>query len=208
MKIVANRTHNPFGMEPPCDRFVPGYGDANADVHVVGDYPGRHGGSASGVPFTDSTAGRRVQAVFETVGLLSDTGDEPTLDNLFFSYLHPCDTENAPSDSSYVEMERFFDAELRAITAHVLVPVGDRAVEHVLESFTTYSIDDLSVPDVHATEISGGGWLVVPAIDPADWTDRDADALIETLEGILDRDYARESDLGRFLTDPDPYLVR
>lgn len=208
MENITDRTRNPFGMEPPCDRFVPGYGDANADVHVIGDHPGIHGGTETGVPFTDSVAGERVQRVLEAVGLLTDPGDEPTAENLFCSYLHMCLPEDEPSPESYVEMERFFDAELRAITAHILVPVGERAVRHVLEQFTTYPMANLDVEAVHATEISGGAWLVVPAMEPADWSDDDADRLAETLERVLRRDYARESDLGRFLTDPDPYLVR
>jgi uracil-DNA glycosylase family 4 len=205
---LTDRTRNPFGMKPPCERFVPGYGDANADVHVVGDHPGRHGGASTGVPFTDSLAGDRVQAVFEAVGLLSDPGDAPTLDRLFMSYLHTCVPDGDPSEASYVELERFFDAELRAITADVLVPVGDRAVRHVLQHFTTYPMDDLAIEEVHATEISSGAWLVVPAKEPADWTDDDQQRLVETLQNVLSRDFARESDLGRFLTDPDPYLVR
>lgn len=208
MKVLSDRTSNPFGMAPPCDRFVPGYGDVDADVHVVGDHPGRHGGATTGVPFTDSTAGRRVQAVFESLGLLSNPGDEPTLDNLYFSYLHPCDTPDPPTERSYRELEPFFDAELRAITAHVIVPVGDRPVEHVLEEFTTTPTENLSTAAIHATEISGGAWLVVPATEPGDWTDEDAEALRETLERVLGRDYRRESDLGRFLTDSNPYLVR
>ncbi|MGM0397917.1 MAG: uracil-DNA glycosylase family protein [Halobacteriota archaeon] len=208
MENITDRTRNPFGMEPPCERYVPGYGDANADVHVIGDHPGRHGGVETGVPFTDSIAGERVQRVLEAVGLLSDPGDAPTAENLFCSYLHMCVSDEEPTPESYAEMERYFDTELRAITAHVLVPVGERAVRHVLEQFSTYPVANLDVQAVHATEISGGAWLIVPATDPVDWTDDDGDELIAALEAVLNRDYARESDLGRFLTDPDPYLVR
>jgi len=39
-------------MRPDCESFVPGYGDANADFHVVGDHPGVHGGVDAGIPFT------------------------------------------------------------------------------------------------------------------------------------------------------------
>lgn len=42
-------------MEPDCERFVPGCGDANADFHVIGDRPGVHGGIKTGVPFTGTT---------------------------------------------------------------------------------------------------------------------------------------------------------
>ncbi|MFB6133482.1 MAG: uracil-DNA glycosylase, partial [Halanaeroarchaeum sp.] len=167
-----------------------------------------HGGATTSVPFTETVAGERVQSVFEAVGLLSDPGTAPSVERLFLSYLHACVPDGEPTDESYGTLEPFFDAELRAITAHVLVPVGDRAVNHVVEQFTTYPIGDLSVSDVHATEISGGAWLVVPAMEPATWTDPDRRALVETLDAVLGRDFSRESDLGRFLTDPSPYLVR
>lgn len=195
-------------MDPPCEQYVPGYGDANADVHVIGDHPGRHGGVETGIPFTDSTAGERLQRVLEAVGLLSDPGDAPTAENLFFSYIHMCVSEDEPTPASYSEMERYFDTELRAITAHVLVPVGERAVRHVLQQFSTYPVANLDLTAVHAAEISGGAWLIVPATDPADWNDAESDELIAALDRVLSRDYERESDLGRFLTDPDPYLVR
>ena len=194
-------------MAPPCDRFVPGYGDANSDVHVVGDHPGLHGGLETGIPFTGSESGDRLRSVLAELGLLDDHGQAPRPENLFCSYLHMCGDAD-PTEASYRDLERFFDAELRAITAHVLLPVGDRPIRHVLEHFTTYPMADLATDDVHARELSSGGWLVVPVAEPSTWSDGDRDRLVATLESVLDRDYKRESDLGRFLTDPDPYLVR
>src|SRR5699024_1474162 len=83
MKNVTDRTSNPFGMHPPCEAFVPSYGDANADFHLIGDHPGVHGGRSTGVPFTN-TAGRKLLSVFETVGLLSaPDSDAPEVENLF-----------------------------------------------------------------------------------------------------------------------------
>ncbi|MFB6069726.1 MAG: uracil-DNA glycosylase family protein [Halanaeroarchaeum sp.] len=208
MENVTDRIRNPFDLDPPCERFVPGYGDANADVHVIGDHPGIHGGIETGIPFTDSRAGDLLRSVLADVGLLEDPGPTADVQNLFLSYLHPCLPDGAPTPDSYRDMERFFDAELRAITAHVLVPVGDRPVRHVLEHFTTVPAADVAVADVHARELSSGGWLVIPVAEPTTWSDGDRVALLETLSSVLDRDYRRESDLGRFLTDPDPYLVR
>lgn len=213
MENVTDRVRNPFDMHPPCGRFVPGYGDANADVHAIGDHPGRHGGAETGIPFTGSTSGERLQSVLAEVGLLESPGDEPLVSNLYLSYLYMCvDDESIegedPSEDAYSDLERFFDAELRAITADVLLPIGERAIRHVLRGFTTYPMADLDVDAVHATEVSGGGWLVVPLRDPADWTDDDRTAAVDALTAVLGRDFRRESDLGRFLTGPDPYLVR
>lgn len=208
VKHLSNRTRNPFGLSPPCERFVPGYGDPNADFHVIGDHPGHHGGDQTGVPFTDSVAGERMQRVLEAVGLLADPGDSPALENVFLSYLHTCVPDGEPTDADYGDMEPFFDAELRAITAHVLVPVGERAGRHVLHEFTTFPMATFDPDAIHATEHSTGAWLVVPVKEPTEWSAEDEDDIVAALESVLARDYARESDLGRFLTDPDPYLVR
>ena len=209
MKNVTDRTSNPFGMRPPCEEFVPGYGDANADFHAIGDHPGVHGGRETGVPFTNA-AGRRLQGVLHAVGLLDDSGsDAPETETVFFSYLHTCVPDGEPTPASYADCERFLDAELRAISAHVLLPVGERATRYVLANYTARpATDDLDMDGLHATELRGGGWLVLPIAEPAGWTNDDADRLTRALETLLATDYRRETDLGRFIPGDDPYLVR
>nr|WP_272931406.1 uracil-DNA glycosylase family protein [Halobacterium noricense] len=192
-------------MQPPCESFVPGYGDANADFHVVGDHPGVHGGAESGVPFTGTDSGERLRRSLTAAGLLDDDG-EPV--ELFLSYLHSCVPDGDPTERDYVEMEPFFDAELRAITAHVLLPVGERATRHVFENYTAIAADDLTLADVHGEELHGSGWLVVPALDPSEWTDDDEATYIDALRGLRETDYRREADLGRFLVGPESYRVR
>nr|WP_208288621.1 uracil-DNA glycosylase family protein [Halobacterium sp. R2-5] len=192
-------------MQPPCDSFVPGYGDANADFHVVGDHPGVHGGADEGVPFTGTPAAERFRRALTAAGLLDGDG-EPV--ELFLSYLHACVPDGEPSEREYTEMEPFFDAELRAITAHVLLPVGERATRHVLENYTAIVADGVDLADVHGEELHGSGWLVVPALDPAAWTDEDEAAYVDALCDLRETNYEREADLGRFLVGPESYRVR
>ena len=78
MQNVTDRTKNPFGMRPSCDRYVPGYGDANADFHVIGDHPRVHGGLSSGVPFTNE-AGLRLQRALRDGGILVQQSESPLL---------------------------------------------------------------------------------------------------------------------------------
>ena len=208
MRNVTDRISNPFGMDPPCERFVPGYGDANAHFHVVGDHPGVHGGAETGVPFTETTAGRRLQRALHDAGLLRTTGDEPTVENTFLSYLHTCVPDGEPTDDDYAAMEPFFDAELRAIAAHVLFPVGERAIRHVVETCTAHDADALDVGTAHATELVGSGWLVLPIREPSDWESDDAGRLVDAIDRLRSTDYRRETDLGRFIAGNDPYLVR
>ena len=205
MQNVTDRTSNPFDMQPPCESFVPGYGDANADFHVVGDHPGIHGGADTGVPFTGTLAGDRLRDALEAAGLL-DADGEPV--DTFLSYLHMCVPDGAPTQADYTELEPFFDAELRAITAHVLLPVGERATRHVLANYTAIHPDEVDLTEAHATELRGSGWLVVPALDPAEWTDSEESRYVAALRDLRETDYHREADLGRFLVGPEPYTVR
>jgi len=205
---VTDRISNPFGMEPSCDRFVPGYGDANADFHVVGDHPGLHGGAETGVPFTNE-AGLRLQDALVDAGLLVAAGESPVVERTFLSYLHMCVAEGTPTPASYADMERFFDAELRAIAAHVLLPVGARATDHVLEQYTARAWKTtVDMDALHGEELRGSGWLVVPIKDPAEWGDEDRQRLVDGLVELQRTDFRRVSDLGRFVAGDDPYLVR
>ncbi len=209
VKNVTDRTSNPFGMRPPHDEYVAGYGDANAHFHVVGDHPGVHGGVETGIPFTDAPGVDRLIDVLEAVGLV-ERSDQPGYEarNTFFSYLHMGVVDDTPTDAEYDDMERFFDAELRAITAHVLVPVGGRATRHVLTNYTAVATDDFDLDTNHANEIHGSGFLVYPVKEPAEWRGEDAAKLESALTELLSRDYRRESDLGRFIVGPEPYTVR
>ncbi|RXK51207.1 uracil-DNA glycosylase family protein [Halorientalis pallida] len=206
MENVTDRPSNPFGMTYPCERPVPGYGDANAHFHVIGDHPSVHGGADSGVPFTDCPAADRLQRALAAGGLLAATGTPPEVAGTFCSYLYPC-ADGTPTDADYPLVEPQFDAELRAITAHVLLPVGGRAIRHVLETYTAHPVPD-DVVALHATELRGGGFLVVPVDEPAAWTDDEAEELVATLREIHRTDYRREADLGRFIAGDDSYFVR
>ncbi len=196
MKNVTDRTSNPFGMRPPCDgrdadgpAAVFGYGDANADFHLIGDRPGVHGGETTGVPFTETPAGEAVQELAFDLEFASGPRDRPTLENLFESYLYMC-VGPEPSDEAYADLERFFDAELRAINAHILLPVGERATDHVLTEYTTQRRRfDLDMADLHAREIRGRGFMVVPIRDPTEWEGADRETIVSTLESILESDY-------------------
>ncbi len=197
-------------MQPSCAQFVPGYGDANADFQIVGDHPGVHGGIETGVPFTGCVAGDRLQAVLAETGLLRAAGDQPAVNGTFLSYLHMCVPANGtPTADEYVDMERFFDAELRAIGAHVLFPVGERATQHVLTQYTALAWKtEIDMDRLHGTELRGSGWLVMPIKDPTEWVDGDADRLGEAIDRLTATDFRRESDLGRFIAGSDPYYVR
>lgn len=188
MEHVSDQVRNPFGVRYP-GPAVPGYGPPSADFHVVGDHPGRHGGRESGVPFTGSTAGERVQQLLTDAGLLRTSDDPPVPDDVFLSYLHPC-VEPA-TEQGYRRLERYFDAELRAVNAHILVTTGERATREVVDSYTAQArkLADRDLHDLHATEVHGYGFLVVPLLEPVEWTEADHEEAVERLRSIRERDY-------------------
>jgi len=211
VQFLSAERRNPFGMSPPCDQYVAGYGDTDADFHVVGDHPGVHGGTGTGVPFTGKPWSERFFRTLERGDLVRNVDldrREIVHGRTFFSYLHMCVPDHAPTADDYAAMEPFFDAELRAITAHILLPVGPRATAAVLDTYTARPSADLDVDALHGSELRGSGWLVVPIKDPSEWSDGDAERLVDGLLELQSTDYRRLSDLGRFFPDDDPYLVR
>ena len=209
MENVTDRVSNPFDMRPPCERYVPGYGDANADFHVVGDHPGTYGGASGGVPFTND-AGIALQEALAEADLLGSVGERPETSYTLLSYLHMCMPDDGePTEADYDAMERFFDAEVRAIAAHVLLPVGERATRHVLETYTAqYGKVPLDMARLHGIEVLGTGWLVYPVRNPAHWEGNDRERLVSALAELQATDFRREVDLGRFVADDEPYYVR
>lgn len=196
---ITDRAANPFGLDIPCAEIggrgdpVPGYGDPNGDFHAVGDHPGRHGGARTGVPFTGCSAGRALQAVFHEHGFAAESyADRPEYDDLYTSYLYPClpATED-PTGPDYDAAERYVDAELRAVNAHVLVPIGERPVRRVLANYTSHGekLDDATMEALHARELRGTGFMVVPVKDPTEWSESDRSRLDETLGAVLASDY-------------------
>ncbi|WP_254271515.1 uracil-DNA glycosylase family protein [Haloarcula marina] len=207
MKNITATQHNPFGFDPPCEPFVPGYGDANADFHVIGDNPTVHGGSESGIPFTGTPAAERLQRALVAGGLLEEAGTPPTVDKTYLSYLFMCGGQT-PTEDDYRDHEPMFDTEVRAITSHVLFPVGERATKHVFANMTPEHPDTVDMAALHATEVRGSGWLVYPVKDPAEWTDDDEDTLVAALTALLQTDYRQEAELGRFLPGDALWRVR
>ena len=183
MENVTDRTSNPFGMRPPSEPAVHGYGDPNADFHFIGESPEAHGGAETGVPFSSEDT-KRLRDLLDSVGFV-ESREPLRLRNAFLSYLRMTDADG------FDELERFFDAELRLVNAHILVPLGEEAARHVIETYTAQApkLAEESLEELHATEVRGAGFLVVPALDPRDWDDADKDALGEKLREILASDY-------------------
>lgn len=209
MYTVTDRVSNPFGFQPDCARFVPGYGDVNAAFHVIGDHPGLHGGAERQVPFSNAAGGRLLRALARA-GLIDAPELPPAVTQTYLSYLHLCvPDERTPDRRSYLECEPFLDAEVRAIAAHVLLPVGRRATAYVLRNYSAQARRlAVGMARLHASEIVGSGFLIMPIAEPAHWSPAQSHALTDALLRLQETDYRREADLGRFLAEGGSYFVR
>ena len=192
MQFVARQRRNPFGMSPPCERFVPGCGDTGADFHVVGDHPGVHGGADTGVPFTGDEAGERFQHILGSVGLNNSlpSSEDPELDNAYLAYLTRCrHPDRGPTEAEVVTCEPYLNADVRMINPEILVPVGQRALTELAREHTTKDADEMDVAARHATTIRGRGFELAPMVHPADQTDEQTEAYIEFFLDLKGTDY-------------------
>jgi uracil-DNA glycosylase family 4 len=192
---------NPFGMSENCEycpaladcreRIVHGYGDVGADFLFVGGAPSA-AAERAGIPFVGDAGGERVQSILGRLGLSHSLpgSEEPELSNAYLTNLTRCrHPDRAPTDAEVANCEPYLNAEIRMINPHVLVPVGERALQEVATEYTTAPADDLSVAEHHATTVRGRGFALVPMRAPAEQTDADADAFVEHFSALMAGDY-------------------
>lgn len=184
MKWGTDRQSNPFGMQAPNDPAVYGYGDVNADIHIIGFDGKTHGGLETGIPFTQTRAGYEIQSVLAEVDLLADSyADLPEVSNTYLSYYRV-------SSGDAADLERYVDAEIRAINAHVLCGIGDEVVSYLLDCFSTVRTPETTPSrELHATEVRGRGFLLIPIIEPMQWDFHHREEIVTTLRAVLTRDY-------------------
>ena len=120
---VSDEQSNPFGFQPDCERFVPGYGDANAEFHVVGDHPGVHGGVEAGVPFTGEPWSAAFLSALTEAGLLAGPAEGVAPDGV---------TERSPADGAAMDAADCCQDDGPCLLAHCMAPVGACAAPPVL----------------------------------------------------------------------------
>lgn len=202
MDAHQDQLSNPFSMDEDCTNcpalaecrqaIVHGYGDVGAEFVFVGEAPSA-AAEENGVPFTGDEAGQRVQRILGEFGFSRSEPDatEPELQNVFLTHLTRCrHPERAPDDDEVWNCEPFLNAELRMINPHIIVPVGQRALEALAIEYTTRAPDSFDIEAEHATTVRGRGFELVPMLPPEEMDDDDEAAFVEhVLENVFARDY-------------------
>jgi len=195
-------TANPFSMDEECrncpalcetrTQVVHGYGNVGADFLLVGERPSAAADEV-GVPFAGTDeAGDRFRSILGRLGLYRLDSDPaaPEVGNAFLTYLTRCrDPDRGPTDEEVGNCDPYLNAEVRMINPEVIVPVGQRTLEAIGSEYTTEPVADLDVVADHGERIRGRGFELVPMIDPADQTDDDEQAFVESFAALMASDY-------------------
>jgi uracil-DNA glycosylase len=110
---------------------VPGFGDANARVLVLGLAPGAHGSNRTGRPFTGDSSGNFMYPVlyetgFANQGKVTDRNDGLTLTDLYITAAARCaPPDNKPLPQELANCSSFLDRELDGLKkVKVIVALG------------------------------------------------------------------------------------
>jgi uracil-DNA glycosylase family 4 len=110
---------------------VPGFGDPQARVLVMGLAPGAHGSNRTGRPFTGDASGKFMSPVLYETGFASqptatDRNDGMTLHNLYITAAVRCaPPDNKPLPQELAECSHFLDREMAGLKdVRVVVALG------------------------------------------------------------------------------------
>jgi uracil-DNA glycosylase family 4 len=132
-KRRAYRDHDYWGKP------VPGFGDPNAHVLVLGLAPGAHGSNRTGRPFTGDASGNFMYPVLYELGFASQPNavnreDGLTLKNLYITAAARCaPPDNKPLPQELANCAPFLDREIEGLeNLRVIVALGKIAFDAYL----------------------------------------------------------------------------
>jgi DNA polymerase len=130
--------------------MVPGEGDPDAEVMVVGEAPGRHE-DEQGRPFV-GRAGKLLDELLAEAGL---EREQVFITNVFKA--RPPGNRD-PRAAEVAHHMEWLETQLALIRPRVVVPLGRHALRH---------FSDAKIADVHGTALEAGGRTLFPLYHPA-----------------------------------------
>jgi len=119
---------------------VPGFGDPNARVLVLGLAPGAHGSNRTGRPFTGDASGAFMYPVLHEMGFANqpnatDRGDGLELTDMFITAAARCaPPDNKPLPSELANCAPYLEREMEGLTRlKVIVALGKIAFDAYLD---------------------------------------------------------------------------
>jgi uracil-DNA glycosylase family 4 len=200
---VARGKVKRFRDETYWGRPVPGFGDPDARVLLVGLAPAAHGGNRTGRVFTGDASGDFLWAAMHAVGL----ADRPTsrraddgltlLDAYVAAAVRCAPPDNRPLPSERDNCAPYLARELALLRrVRVVVPLGGYAWESAFRAIASVSGDNPRPRPRfgHGAEAGAGGYRVVGSYHPSQQNTRTGRLMPAMLLDVLAR--ARELSSG------------
>jgi len=138
---VAEQKRAAFADEDYWGRPVPGFGDPDARLLVVGLAPAAHGANRTGRMFTGDRSGDWLFAALHRAGLANQpnsthVGDGLSLTDCWVTSPVKCaPPENRPTTDERDTCRQWFDREVRALPVQVVVALGGFGWDVTLKTF-------------------------------------------------------------------------
>lgn len=136
VKRKAYKDHEYWGKP------VPGFGDPQARVLVVGLAPGAHGSNRTGRQFTGDASGNFLYPALHKAGFANQPTSESRSDGLRLSDMYITASgrcappDNKPSPEELNNCQPFLERELEIINPRVIVCLGRVAFERILKIYS------------------------------------------------------------------------
>jgi uracil-DNA glycosylase family 4 len=124
---------------------VPGFGDPNARVLVVGLAPGAHGSNRTGRQFTGDASGSFLYPALYRAGFSNQAEAESRNDGLILKDMYITASgrcappDNKPSPEELNNCQPFLEREIEIIKPKVIVCLGKVAFDRILKIFSVQS---------------------------------------------------------------------
>jgi uracil-DNA glycosylase len=175
-ELVAREKVARFRDETYWGRPVPGFGDPDARILVVGLAPAAHGGNRTGRVFTGDASGDFLFAALHAVGLANQpTGrradDGLALRDAYIAAAVRCaPPANKPTPEERARCQPYLERELAILSrVRVLVALGAIAWESCFRVIAALTGDDARPRPRfgHRAEARAGGYVVVGSYHPS-----------------------------------------
>ena len=162
---VAREKRRSYRDEVYWGKPVPGFGDPNARVFVVGLAPGAHGSNRTGRQFTGDGSGDFLYTALYRAGFASQPQsislkDGLTLTDLYTAPVCRCaPPDNKPTPVEMTTCQPYLEVEIEIIQPKIFVVLGRIAFERILRIL---AIQDPTIVFAHNAvyQIPGGRYLV------------------------------------------------
>ena len=157
-KRRAYREHEYWG------RPVPGFGDARAQLLIIGLAPGAHGSNRTGRPFTGDASGVFLYTALHCAGFANQANavaidDGLELENAYINAVIRCaPPDNKPLPEEIVNCRDYFDADLYILKPRAILALGRIAWEQYLRSLVRSGM----IESVSAYPFVHGASFVLP----------------------------------------------